>query len=105
MSGMSYHIDFVIEPIFAKLILFNLISRIVSCVIVPDKNQTRNKYQYSVSFSDAIRKCRYFFVDPKPPKNVVFIARLLRDKIPSRSGKNRPRNMRSQRLHSSQNRI
>ena len=96
---------FQIQEIFAKLIFYNLISRIVSCVDVPDKDQTGNKHQYHVSFSDAIRKCRQYFIDPKPPKDSVFIARLLRDKVPIRSGKNRPRNMRSQRLHSSQNRI
>ena len=95
---------FQIQEIFAKLILYNAISRTVSCVPVPDMNQSGTKYQYRISFSDAIRKCRYFFVDPFPPTDQVFINRLLRDKIPIRSDKDRPRNMRSQRLHSFQNR-
>ncbi len=95
---------FQIQEIYAKLILFNVISRIVSCVDTPDQEQTHLKYQYRISISDAIRKCRYYLVDPKTPKDTVFIAYLLRDKIPIRSGKDRPRNMRSQRLHSFQNR-
>ena len=95
---------FQIQEIYAKLILYNVISRIVSCVTVPDKAQTGTKYQYRVSFSDAIRKCRNYLVDPKPPEDGLFVNRLLRDKVPIRSNKDRTRNVRSQRLHSFQNR-
>lgn len=87
------------QEIFAKLVLSNFISLIVSCVHIP---QGKTKYSYHVSFSDAIYKCRQFLLAPF--SNTVLIKWLCRDKVPIRPGRSSDRNMRSQVLKSLQNR-
>ena len=91
--------DFINQEIFAKLILFNFISLIVSCVDIP---ANKPKPRYQVSFSDAIYKCRQFLLTKM--KNSTILNLLLRDLTPLRPGRSFQRNMKSQCLKSLQNR-
>ena len=91
--------DFIRQEIFAKLILYNFIALIVSCVKVPDRE---TKYTYQVSFSDAIYKCRKFLLTTMKSSRLLEL--LLRDLTPLRPGRSRERNMKSQCLKSLQNR-
>ena len=93
------HRDFINQEIFAKLILFNFISLIVSCVDIPSNN---TKYVYQVSFSDAIYKCRQFLLTKM--KNSTILNLLLRDLTPIRPNRSFQRNIQSQCLKSLQNR-
>lgn len=91
--------EFLIQEIYSRLILFNFISLIVSCVEVPNKG---TKYTYKLSFSSAIVICRHFLLRHQYYENVE--ERLLKHKTPVRPDRSYPRNMRSQRLKSLQNR-
>lgn len=92
---------FQIQEIYASLILFNFISMIVACVPAPPPTP---KYSYSLNFSNAIRLCRKFLISPTSFSDDSILDALRRNKYPNRPDKNRPRKMRSQRLHSLQNR-
>lgn len=91
--------DFISQEIFARLILFNFISLIISCIEVQASD---TKYSYQISISDAIYKCRLFLI--KRMQNIAFIDLLLSDKTPVRPDRTFKRNMQSQRLKSLQNR-
>ncbi len=93
------HRDLINQEIFAKLILFNFISLIVSCVDLPSNN---TKYIYQVSFSDAIYKCRQFLLTKM--NNSTILNLLLRDLTPIRPNRSFQRNIQSQCLKSLQNR-
>ena len=91
--------DSINQEIYARLILYNFISLILSCVDVPNNETT---YTYQVSVSDAIYKCRLYLL--KRMTNTAIVELLLRDKTPVRPDRSFERNMRSQRLKSLQNR-
>ena len=83
----------------AKLILFNFVSLIVSCVDIPSNN---TKYVYQVSFSDAVYKCRLFLLTKM--NNSTILNLLLRDLTPIRPNRSFQRDIQSQCLKSLQNR-
>ena len=95
----SVNRDSIVQEIFAKLILYNFISLIISCASVPIKN---TKYHFQISLSDAIYKCRDYLLKKMP--NATIIELLLRDITPIRPYRSYERNMRTQRLRSLQNR-
>ena len=90
---------FLNQEIYSKLILYNFISLIVSCVEVPF---TGTKYKYSVSFSDAIYLCRDYLNRNLSYNNISQL--LLLSKTPIRPDRIYPRNIRSQRLRTLQHR-
>ena len=89
----------ILQEIFARLLLSNFISLVVSCVKLPFSG---SKYFYNVSVSDAIYICRRFLL--LRSSNKVILAQLLKNTTPIRPGRSSPRNMRSQVLVSLQNR-
>lgn len=91
--------EYIIQEIFARLIFFNLVSLILSCVKVP---QSDKKYVSKISFSDAVYKCRSFLLHRKEFENIVSL--LLRNLIPIRPGRSFDRNLQSQRLRTLQHR-
>lgn len=91
--------DAIVQEIFAKLILYNFISLIISCASVPEK---KTKYHYQISLSDAIYKCRDYLLRRIPDSGIIEL--LLRDLTPIRPDRSYNRNMRTQRLRSLQNR-
>ena len=91
--------EFLIQEIYARLILSNFISLVAACAKLP---YTGTAYRYKISYSDAIYKCRGFLIGHKAYADVLSL--LLRDKVPIRPNRSYPRNMRSQRLKTLQHR-
>ena len=91
--------EYIIQEIFAKLILFNFVSLIVACVDVP---QSDKKYTYKISFSDAVYKCRSFLLKLKDCEDIT--NQLLKNLTPIRPDRSFDRNMQSQRLRTLQHR-
>ncbi len=91
--------EFLIQEIFAKLILYNLISLIVSCAGSPNNNA---RFSCCISFSDAIYKCRSFLLGRI--SGAKLLVSLNRGITPVRPGRSFERKMRSQCLKSLQNR-
>ena len=84
---------FLVQEIYAKLILYNYISLLISCVELTKKDL---KYEYKVAFKDAIIIGRDFLLGRIKPKDVI---PLLKSYItPIRPDRAYPRKMRSQRL-------
>lgn len=87
------------QEIYAKIILFNFISLMISCVSV---KTNKTKFSYKISFSDAIYICREYLLGLRSWNRTVEL--LLRHKIPIRPGRKAKRNVASQRLKSLQHR-
>jgi hypothetical protein len=80
--------EFILQEIYARLIMYNFSEIITSHVIIEKRNR---KYDYKVNFSVAAHICREFFLDKVTPLNVeALIARYI---TPIRPGRSRPRNM------------
>ena len=92
--------EFLVQEIYAKLILFNFISLLVSCVEIPQKST--NKYEYKPSFSHAIDTGRGYLLGRVDHDAVIEL--LLMNKTPIRPGRKYKRNMKSQRLRPLQHR-
>ena len=85
--------EFLEQEVYAKLIFFNFISMVVSCVEV---KKTNTKYDYKISFSDAINTGRLYLLGRVAHCDVVEL--LLMHKSPVRPDRAYKRDMRSQRL-------
>lgn len=80
--------EYILQEIYARLIMYNFSEIITSHVIIEKRNR---KYAYKVNFSVAAHICREFFLDKVTPPNVeALIARYI---TPIRPGRSRPRNM------------
>ena len=93
--------DFLRQEIFVKLIMYNFCSLLT--LSAGDPPQT-GRYPWRISFSSAIRIARLCIVLHRQPPDLEIIAVIRRHRYPVRTDKNRPRNMRSQRLNHLQNR-
>lgn len=91
--------DFIAQEIFAKLLLYNFISLIVSCTEIPCSN---SHYPLQLCFSDAVYKCRAYLLNVISGKKLLEL--LVRDLTPVRPDRSYERNIRSQCLKSLQNR-
>ena len=87
------------QEIYAKIILFNFISLMISCVSVSDK---KTKYKYKISFSDAIYIGREYLLGQRNWKHSIEL--LLRHRVAIRPGRKAKRKVASQRLRPLQHR-
>ena len=92
--------EFIVQEIFARIIIYNVISMLVSSVKVKQKN---TKYEYVISFSDAVPHCRRFLLTKSAADALKKL--LLMSLTPIRPGRSSPRNVRSQRLKTLNNRF
>lgn len=92
--------EFIDQEIFARIIMYNVISLLVSSVKVKQKG---TKYEYSISFSDAVPYCRRFLLTNLTAASLKKL--LLMSLTPIRPGRSSPRNVRSQRLKTLNNRF
>ena len=94
---------FLIQEVFACLILSNFISMIIACA---DPPKASAKYMYQLNRSNAIRLSRRFLIMALsiPVPDLAVLDMISRSPVPVRKDKDRPRVMRSQRLKSLQNR-
>ena len=85
--------EFIVQEIYARVILYNLSILLVHSVTAPKKDC---KYQYKISVSDAIVTCREFLI--KKITNAEIQKELLRYLTPVRPGRSFPRKVRSKRF-------
>ncbi len=91
--------DFIRQEVFARLIMFNLISLVIKSIKLPEE---KRKYRYAISFADAVPHCRRFLIlglSAVKLKNL-----LLKYLIPMRPGRNNERKVRSQKVQALNNR-
>ena len=92
--------EFIEQEIFARIVMYNVISMLVSSVKIKQKN---TKYEYVISFSDAVPHCRRFLLTKSAADALKKL--LLMSLTPIRPGRSSPRNVRSQRLKTLNNRF
>ena len=84
----SKKVEYILQEIFASLIMYNFSELITSRVVIEKGNR---KYEYKVNFSVSVHICREFlFKEIFPPDIELLIARYI---TPIRPGRSRPRNM------------
>ena len=93
--------EFLIQEIYAKLILYNFISLLVACIDLSGSNKDL-KYKYTTSFKDAITVGRDYLLGKIKPEDVIPLMESY--KKPIRPDRKQPRKLRSQRLRTLQNR-
>jgi hypothetical protein len=89
----SKKIDLIKQEIYAKLIMYNFCELITLHVVITQKPR---KYTYQVNFTMAIHICKRYFLklfDKDPPNIEALILRYI---LPIRTGRNYPRNIKSQ---------
>ena len=91
--------EFIIQEIYARMILYNFTMMIVSHTDLPEKG---TKYQYKISISDAVVTCRDFLIHRL--KNEEITELLCRYLTEIRPGRTCPRKSRSKRYISFNNR-
>ena len=80
--------EYILQEIFARLIMYNFSELITSHVVIEKKDR---KYAYKVNFSVAVHICREFLCNKCIPPNIeATIARYI---TPIRPGRSRPRDM------------
>lgn len=94
LGGIQFHSkkdDFIKMELFAHLIMFNAVSRNISCVNVAQ--QKRNKYNYTVNFKEActITRKYYRLHNNEPPDRIY--AEILAYIIPIRPNRSDKRNI------------
>ena len=84
--------EYIIQEIFARMIMHNFAEMITSHVII---SQTDTRYAYQVNFTVAIHICRYFLrvENNVPPPNVE--ALIHKNILPVRPGRKDKRKIRS----------
>lgn len=84
----SKKVEYILQEIFARLIMYNFSELITSHVVIEKKDR---KYEYKVNFSAAVHICREFLLGANiPPDIESLIARYI---VPIRPGRSRPREM------------
>lgn len=96
----SYKREFINQEIFSRIIMFNVISMIISSIRVVKKN---TKYVYVISFSDAVFHCRRFLLTRMSAVKLKNL--LLMSLSPIRPGRSSPRHTATQRLKPLNNRF
>ena len=86
----SKKVEYILQEIFARLIMYNFSKLIISNIIIEKKDR---KYDYKVNFSVAVHICRKFLLGSVSPLNIeTLIARYI---TPIRPGRSSPRRMTS----------
>lgn len=78
--------EYILQEVFARLVMYNFCELITSHVAVKQKNR---KYLYQINFSNAVHICRKFFLKDIDPSKVE--ALLLMHLLPIRQGPASPR--------------
>lgn len=82
----SKKVEYILQEIFARLIMYNFTELITSSVVIQQKNR---KFDYHINFSVAAHICRIFFRgDVSPPMIEAVLAKFL---SPIRPGRGYPR--------------
>lgn len=76
-------VEYILQEVFARLTLYNYCERIVSEIVIDQKESTKHTYQ--VNFTIAVHICKCFFTGRVPPPQVE--ALICRNVLPVREGR------------------
>ena len=82
-------VEYILQEIFARLIIYNFCERIITKIVIQQKNR---KYIYQANFTVAVLICREFFSGRVPPPNLE--ALIQKNILPVREGRKAPRKIR-----------
>ena len=82
-------VEYILQEIFARLIIYNFCERIITNIIIQQKNR---KYTYQVNFTVAIFICREYFRNRIPPPDLEVL--IQKNILPIREGRKAPRKVR-----------
>jgi hypothetical protein len=82
-------VEYILQEIFARLIIYNFCERIITKVVIQQKT---TKYIYQINFTVAVLICRQFFRGRIPPPTVEAI--IQKNVLPVREGRKAPRKVR-----------
>lgn len=82
-------VEYILQEIFARLIIYNFCERITTFVVVQQKQR---KYLYQINFTVAVLICRQFYRGRIPPPDVE--ALIQKNVLPVREGRKAPRKVR-----------
>lgn len=85
----SKKVEYIQQEIFARLIIYNFCERIVTHIVILQKDR---KYIYQANFTVAVLICREFFKGRIPPPNLE--ALIQKNVLPIREGRKAPRKVR-----------
>ena len=86
--------DYIIQEIWARLILYNFCEAIIARTL-SRQSRSKRKYAYQLNYTRAIHMCRYFLsLREKAPPDVESLIR--RELLPVRPGRTDPRKVRNQ---------
>ena len=85
----SKKVEYIQQEIFARLIIYNFCERIVTGIVIQQKNR---KYTYQINFTAAVLICREFFRNRIPPPDLE--AFIQKNVLPVREGRKAPRKVR-----------
>ena len=97
IGAINFHAKkeaFIIQEIFASLIMYNFCERITISVVISQKDSRKHTYQ--VNFTMAIHICRDFFSSNRPPPDITSLIK--RYILPVREGRADKRKMRAQKV-------
>lgn len=93
-------VEYILQEIFARLIIYNFCERIITKIVVQQKNR---KYTYQINFTIAVLICREFFQNRISPPDLE--ALIQKNVLPVREGRKAPRKVRPNSAVSFQYRI
>ncbi len=79
-------VEYILQEIFARLIIYNFCERIITKIVVREKNR---KYSYQINFTVAVLICREYFRSRIPPPDLE--ALIQKNILPIREGRKAPR--------------
>lgn len=79
-------VEYILQEIFARLTLYNFCERIITKIVIKQKNR---KHSYQINFTVAVLICRRFFRGRIPPREME--ALIQKNVLPVREGRKAPR--------------
>lgn len=82
-------VEYILQEIFARLIIYNFCERVTTGIVIQQKN---TKYIYQINFAIAVMICKQFYKGRIPPPTVE--ALIQKNVLPVREGRKAPRKVR-----------
>jgi hypothetical protein len=82
-------VEYILQEIFARLIIYNFCERVTTGIVIQQKN---TKYIYQINFAIAVMICKQYFKDRISPPTVE--ALIQKNVLPVREGRKAPRKVR-----------
>lgn len=82
-------VEYILQEIFARLIIYNFCERIITKIVIHQKNR---KHTYQINFTVAVFLCREYFRNRIPPPDLETL--IQKNLLPVREGRKAPRKVR-----------